>query len=41
LSEEADEKTTHGMCVIYLPADEVLRHPLPEPAEEPHQGGVS
>ena len=26
-------------CVIYLPADEFLRHPVPEPVEEPHQGG--
>ena len=27
-------------CVISLRVDEFLRHPLPEPAEEPHQGGV-
>ena len=26
-------------CVIYLGADEFLRHPLPDPGEEPWQGG--
>ena len=34
-SDLTDEKTRHGMCLIYLPADEFLRLPALGPAGEP------
>ena len=39
-SEVTGEKTRHAMCLIYLLADDFLRLPTLDTAEEPHQGGV-